>query len=112
MKKKEIIEYIEYAIEHGTTAPVMFQNLSEMFSEAFNQSISPMNAKIPSKFKRAKENKWEQPIMNGYLMKCCDCGLVHEVDFRIAYGKKEEDNRVQLRMRRFPNVSIAFYKKG
>lgn len=56
--------------------------------------------KIPKRFKLAKENKWEQPVMDNYLMKCCDCGLIHDVDFRIAYGKEEKDNRVQLRMRR------------
>ena len=55
------------------------------------------------KFKTVKKNKWQQPVMEGYLMKCCDCGLVHEMDFRIAYGKTEEDNRVQLKARRINN---------
>lgn len=26
--------------------------------------------------------KWVQPLMKGYLFKCCDCGLVHEMQFR------------------------------
>lgn len=25
---------------------------------------------------------WQQPIMKGYRMQCCDCGLVHEMEFR------------------------------
>ena len=37
---------------------------------------------------------WHQPIMRGYRMRCCDCALVHEVEFRIS-GK-----RVQMRARR------------
>ena len=58
--------------------------------------------KTPAKirFKQVKSDHWEQPVLTGYLMKCCDCGLVHEVDFRIAYGKTEDKNRVQLRMKR------------
>jgi hypothetical protein len=35
--------------------------------------------------------EWIQPITEGYRMSCCDCGLVHLVDFRIHEG------RVQLR---------------
>lgn len=98
--KKEVIEYLNYAIKHGTTTPVMASNLADIFAKQFNEAVT---LALPKKFKKVKSNKWEQPIMNGYLMKCCDCGLVHEVDFRIAYGKKEENNRVQLRMRRLTN---------
>jgi len=38
--------------------------------------------------------EWVQPIEQGYHMSCCDCGLVHEFDFRIEAG------RVQFRARR------------
>jgi hypothetical protein len=27
---------------------------------------------------------WEKPIMKGYKLACCDCGLVHIVDFRVV----------------------------
>jgi len=59
-----------------------------------------MKKKPPLRFKEVKANSWQQPVMKGYLMKCCDCGLVHEMDFRIAYGKTEDKNRVQFRARR------------
>ena len=91
--KKEVMEYIKRALKNGTTIPVMACNLSEIFAKQFNESVSPMN----KKFKKVKSKEWVQPIMKGYLMKCCDCGLVHKMDFRIAYGKTKEDNRVQLR---------------
>lgn len=29
-------------------------------------------------------SRWINPIMKGYLMKCCDCGLTHEFEFRVA----------------------------
>ena len=95
--KQEVIDYIKQAIKQGTTIPVMACNLSEIFARQFNESVTPVKNK---RFKKAKSNQWEQPVLNGYLMKCCDCGLVHEVDFRIAYGKTEDKNRVQLKMKR------------
>lgn len=38
---------------------------------------------IPEVFKQVKPGDWQQPIPRGYLMQCCDCGLVHRVDFRV-----------------------------
>lgn len=35
--------------------------------------------------------EWVQPVRSGYLMECCDCGLVHRLDFRLVKwgnGKK------------------------
>ena len=34
-------------------------------------------------FKKVKAGEWQQPVMRGYLMECCDCGLVHRVDFMV-----------------------------
>ncbi len=39
-------------------------------------------------------SEWEQPVRKGYRMACCDCGLVHTMDFRIRNG------RIQFRARR------------
>ena len=30
--------------------------------------------------------EWVQPITEGYRMACCDCDLVHLVDFRLHEG--------------------------
>lgn len=27
--------------------------------------------------------EWVKPRMKGYLMKCCECGLVHKLNFKI-----------------------------
>lgn len=45
--------------------------------------------------------RWVQPIEQGYRMSCCDCGLVHEMDFRI------HDGRVQFRARRHRRSTAA-----
>ena len=46
----------------------------------------PMSRDWKLKFSKPGEGKWVQPVMNGYLMKCCDCGLVHRLNFRIVRG--------------------------
>lgn len=39
-------------------------------------------------------SNWVQPLMSGYKLCCCDCGLVHTMDFRV------EDGQVQYRISR------------
>lgn len=29
-------------------------------------------------------SEWVSPAMNGYRMACCDCGLVHNVRFKVV----------------------------
>lgn len=36
------------------------------------------------RFKIVKENVPQYPVMDNYKMKCCDCGLVHEIDFQVV----------------------------
>lgn len=38
-------------------------------------------------FERPKALEWVQPIRRGYKLACCDCGLVHMMDFRIHRGR-------------------------
>jgi hypothetical protein len=58
---------------------------------------------------------WQQPVMRGYLMQCCDCGLVHEMEFRalrrfgrLTNGKTwkadkldQDRYRVEFRVKRY-----------
>jgi hypothetical protein len=46
------------------------------------------------KYKDVAAGEWIQPVSEGYGMCCCDCGLVHRLDFRVV------DGRVQIRARR------------
>jgi len=53
-------------------------------------------------------SEWVCPNPYEYFMKCCDCGLVHEVQYRVArYGEgdycelvDDKDVQAQFRMRR------------
>jgi hypothetical protein len=39
------------------------------------------------KYVTPKEGTWINPVKKGYKMACCDCGLVHRMDFRhVAWG--------------------------
>ena len=40
------------------------------------------------KFKQVDSNEWEYPVMKGYKMACCDCGLVHNIDFEVIKQRK------------------------
>lgn len=58
---------------------------------------------------------WVCPVPTGYLMCCCDCGAVHEVDFRVVrYAprpsedfsvQEDPDLQCQFRMRRRDDLS-------
>lgn len=39
------------------------------------------------KYDEPKENEWINPCKEGYKICCCDCGLVHEMDFKILKGR-------------------------
>jgi len=51
------------------------------------------------KFKQINDGEWVWPKMRGYKMKCCDCGLVHVVDFIVidSDGGLVNDHKVILR---------------
>ena len=34
--------------------------------------------------KPVKSGEWVQPRRKNYFMECCDCGLIHRMNFRIA----------------------------
>ena len=44
------------------------------------------------KYPPYEDGRWYQPIRRGYRAMCCDCGLVHIMDFRVRNG------RVQFRL--------------
>lgn len=58
-----------------------------------------------ARYKTEVANRWVQPIKKGYRTACCDCGLVHEMDFRIVpYGS---GRKVQFRVRRNDRATAA-----
>ncbi len=39
--------------------------------------------------------RWSYPTMDGYKMSCCDCGLVHNMQFRVTDDYDQVEFRVQ-----------------
>ena len=35
---------------------------------------------------------WIQPVMDNYKMACCDCGLVHDMEFKVVEVVKDLGN--------------------
>lgn len=35
------------------------------------------------KYRKVQDGDWVRPIMSGYRMRCCDCGLVHRMNFKV-----------------------------
>jgi hypothetical protein len=56
------------------------------------------------KYDRPEAGQWVQPVRKGYKLCCCDCGLVHKMDFRIFGGRAQfrvfRDNRATAAVRR------------
>ena len=49
-------------------------------------------------FESISDGEWVQPVRRGYRMKCCDCGLVHRLDFKLVkYG----NGKSKIRFRAF-----------
>ena len=39
-----------------------------------------------ARYDQPEAGEWVQPTPEGYKFQCCDCGLVHRLDFRIVYA--------------------------
>lgn len=57
------------------------------------------------KYTITEDGDWVQPVLRGYKVACCDCGLVHVVDIRIRNGhvqfRAKRDNRATAARRRW-----------
>lgn len=42
-----------------------------------------------SRYAEPLAGEWIQPVRRGYKMACCDCGLVHRMDFRVYRGRAQ-----------------------
>lgn len=53
-----------------------------------------------ARYYRVSAGEWVQPRRRRYKLSCCDCGLVHEMNFKlVSYG----DNKHKIRFQAFRN---------
>ena len=58
------------------------------------------------KYVQVTDNDWIEPTpQRGHRMKCCDCGLVHVMNFRVRKG------RVQFQPKRDKRATAAARRK-
>lgn len=57
-------------------------------------------------FERPMPGDWIRPVPRGYKAACCDCGLVHKIDFRVHEG------RAEFRVFAAPRLTDAFRRGG
>lgn len=41
------------------------------------------------RYPNVTDGQWVQPVERGYHMACCDCGLVHRMNFRVIGIRKK-----------------------
>jgi hypothetical protein len=54
------------------------------------------------KFKQIKDNEWFYPVMKNHHMACCDCGLVHVINFKVVdvLDKKKLTQVIKMKAKR------------
>lgn len=67
--------------------------------------IEPLDTPVPEQFYDVKPGEWLTPVKTGYLMACCDCGLVHWLDFRVI-----RDNKKKKFGKRWATIQGAAYR--
>ena len=45
------------------------------------------------------DGEWVTPVHRGYRLRCCQCGLTHRMNFRVA-GKKVQFQAVRVKSRK------------
>lgn len=62
------------------------------------------------RYQKVAKDEWVQPKMTQYRAACCDCGLVHEIEFRVVSkktGKIVQGYQVQFNADRHPRATAA-----
>lgn len=61
-------------------------------------------------------NEWCQPVRKGYSLACCDCDLVHLLDFRIHKGhiqfRARRDEKATRKLRKQDGITVSGRSKG
>ncbi len=56
------------------------------------------------KFEIVNDGQWHRPVMKNHKLACCDCGLVHTMNYRIVGNKiefkAERDEKLTRSLRR------------
>lgn len=65
-------------------------------------------------YQKVAKDEWVQPKMTQYRAACCDCGLVHQIQFRVLdtkTGKPVKGVKVQFQVSRHNRATAAIRRK-
>lgn len=63
------------------------------------------------KYHLPKANEWIYPVRTNYKLACCDCGLVHEIDFDLERNFKGPGKVIKFRVRRDNRLTAGMRKR-
>ncbi len=75
----------------------------------------PIYKKIIQSNNDRKFSDWEAPKMSNYRLQCCDCGLVHDIQFKVltAKSRRIDGRTAQIQIRfRFNKISTEQVRKA
>ena len=94
---RQALEALETVTADVKTTPTAYEAQRQSI-EALRQALeqAEQQKQEPEFFTHNVEqphdwSEWVCPNPKGYLMKCCDCGLVHEVEFGVVRFKSETE---------------------
>lgn len=59
-----------------------------------------------AQYHQLADGEWFRPVRRQFREQCCDCGLVHVVDFRMV------DGTIEFRARRDGRATAAVRRRG
>ena len=116
MEYNSIIEKCEEALAEPEQEPATKEQIREAMIFNLPLYTTPPQPKEPEQepefIQHVVEHptdwsEWVCPAPQGYLMKCCDCGLVHEAEFGVVRYKSETE-REDCEPVNDPNLQAVF----
>ena len=95
------------ALKNGIAKPEEYSKAITAVKEALAQPEQEPEFVTHNVDKPYDWSEWVCPNPSGYLMKCCDCGLVHEAEFGVVRYKSETE-REDCDMVDDPNLQAVF----
>lgn len=53
-------------------------------------------------------SEWQAPVMKGYFLQCCDCDLIHEMEFKTFIERDRKKNGAFAAVELPPEIRVLF----
>ena len=113
VQEKDLLWLERFAALVASAERERIKQLNAPEIERINAHIKELEDAVKTEFikhevKNADDwSEWVCPDPKNYLMKCCDCGLVHEAEFGVVRYRSETE-RDDCDMVNDPNLQVVF----